>query len=338
MRIAQIATLGTPVRPTGSGSIESLVWLLSRELTELGHEVTVFAAAGSSGPFEIVEALPGTYGAGGSPDDWQLCEWINLSRAVEQSGRFDLLHSHAYLWGMPFGAISRAPMVHTIHILPDDDSRRLRLLYPEAAVTGISRYQWRAFPEMPPAAIVHHGIDPRQFTFEPEPRDYLCYLGRFTWGKGAHVALEVARRLGMRLVLAGPSNDYFTRLVEPHVDGVNVEYLGPIGGARRDALLGGARALLYPMQEPEPFGLVMIEAMMCGTPVAAIDIGAVGEIVVEGISGALAADREGLDEAVIRALDLDRTTVRAFAENQYSVQAMAAGYLDIYRRLVTPGD
>ena len=118
MRIAQVATLSTPVRREGSDSIESLVWLLSRELIDMGHEVTVFACAGSEPPGELVATLPGPYARDGSPGNWQLCEWINLCRAVEQSGRFDVLHSHAYLWGLPLEGLSRAPLVHTLHVSP----------------------------------------------------------------------------------------------------------------------------------------------------------------------------------------------------------------------------
>src|SRR5437879_5843625 len=135
MRIAQVSTVGTPVRREGSDSIESLVWLLTRELTRMGHEVTVFAAAGSETCGELVAALPGPYGTGGSPDDWQLCKWINLCRAVEQSGRFDVLHSHVYLWGLPLQVLARAPMLHTLHVCPYEEEARLRRLVPDAAVT-----------------------------------------------------------------------------------------------------------------------------------------------------------------------------------------------------------
>src|SRR5215831_15407821 len=120
MRIAQISTLNTPVRQD-SDSVESLVWLLTRELTGLGHEVTVFAAAGSNTIGELVATLPGPYASSGSPGDWRLCEWINLCRAIEQSPRFDVLHSHANLWGLPLQSLSRAPMVHTMHLCPYQD-------------------------------------------------------------------------------------------------------------------------------------------------------------------------------------------------------------------------
>src|SRR5688572_11151757 len=122
MRIALISTLATRLRPRGSGSIEPAVRLLASQLNRLGHQLTVFAAAGSEVCGAFVETLPGTYGAGGAPHDWQLCEWINLCRAVDQSARFDVLHSHVYLWGLPLERLSKAPMVHTLHVCPDEDA------------------------------------------------------------------------------------------------------------------------------------------------------------------------------------------------------------------------
>src|SRR5450759_5191146 len=125
MRIAQISTLATPVRPTHSGSVEATVWLLSRELTRMGHDVTVFGAAGSQVSGRLVPTLPGAYGVDGSPGDWHMCEWINLCKAVSESGDFDILHSHAYLWGLPLESLSQSPMLHTIHILHSEDEARL---------------------------------------------------------------------------------------------------------------------------------------------------------------------------------------------------------------------
>src|SRR5262249_995059 len=197
-----------------------MVWLLASELNRRGHRVSVFASGGSQvgGEVEVVQTLPGTYGAEGAPHDWQLCEWINLCRAVEQSARFDVLHSHAYLWGSPLAPLSRAPMVHTLHIVPDQDAVRLRALTPGTCVTAISRGQWSAFPEWQPAEVISHGVDAQQFTFRPAPEDYLCYLGRFISGKGPLAAIDAARALGLPLVFAGPRNEYFRKNLEPLVD------------------------------------------------------------------------------------------------------------------------
>jgi glycosyltransferase involved in cell wall biosynthesis len=335
MRIAQVSTVGTPVRWEGSDSIELLVWLLTRELTRLGHKVSVFAAGGSEVDGELVATLPGPYGKAGAPDDWQLCEWINLCRAVEQSARFDVLHSHAYLWGLPLQSMSRAPMVHTLHVSPYDEERRLLSLIPNAHVTAISKYQWSAFPQFTPIAVIPHGVDPAQFTFRAQPEDYLCFLGRFIPGKGPLKAIAVARGLGMRLRMAGPRNDYFREYIEPHVDGRSVEYVGYVSGQQRDQFLGGARALLYPLEAPEPFGLVQVEAMLCGTPVVGTRIGAVPEIIDEGLTGYTVADADDWEWQVTRTITLDRAGVRSRAEARFSARRMAQEYAELYQQILS---
>jgi glycosyltransferase involved in cell wall biosynthesis len=200
-------------------------------------------------------------------------------------------------------------------------------------VTAISHCQWSEFPDLTPNAVIEHGIDLCKFTFQEDAEDYVCFLGRFTPAKGAAQAIAVARELGQRLILAGPANPYFQKHIAPMVDGRTVEYAGAVGGAARDALLGGARALLYPIQSPEPFGLVLIEAMMCGTPVAAIRLGAVSEIVEDGTTGFTSMSLEELPAQVLRAFDLDRRRVRARAEARFSAERMAREYLRLYEQL-----
>src|SRR5262249_16701296 len=151
--------------------------------------------------------------------------------------------------------LARAPMVHTLHLWPTPDEAYLRSMRPNACVTAISKHQWSKYPELKPTATVYHGVDPSQFTFRADPDDYVCYLGQFLPGKGPVVAIETARALGLRLLLAGPPNEYYHSDVAPLVDGRVIEYIGPVRGSERDRLLGGARALLYPMQTEEPFGL-----------------------------------------------------------------------------------
>jgi glycosyltransferase involved in cell wall biosynthesis len=333
MRIAQVSTLSAPVRREAGGSVESLVWLLTRELIRLGHEVTVFGTADSEVAGELVATLPGPYGAAGSVDDWHVCEWINLCRAVEQSRRFDLLHSHAYLWGLPLQPFSCAPMIHTTHIVPDEDCARLWSMAPQACVTAISKQQWSGHPKLRPAAIIPHGADLSQFSLRAKPDDYVCYLGRFVSGKGPCQAIAAARALGLPLRLAGPRNGYFKEQVEPLIDGRSVEYVGPVRGPERDKLLGGARALVYPIQHPEAFGLVLVEAMLCGTPVAAMRLGAVPEIVDEGITGYSAATPEAFPTAISKCFGLDRRKVREQAEKRFSAENMARQYARVYEQL-----
>jgi glycosyltransferase involved in cell wall biosynthesis len=231
------------------------------------------------------------------------------------------------------------------------------MMWPHACVTAISHYQWSAFgrtnddvkpktedrPPNPQSAIrnpqsitlpstpvIYHAVSGEHFPFVAEPDDYLVFLGRFTPGKGTLVAIEAARVVGMRLLLAGPENTYYNEKIAPLVDGVSVEYVGSVTGGARAELLGGARALLYPIAEPEPFGLVMPEAMMCGTPVAATSLGAVPEIVDEGITGCVANALADLPRQIENAIALDRQLVHRRAEQRFSGERMAREYVDVY--------
>ncbi len=334
MRIAQVSTLASVVRQNAYGSVESLIWLMTRELARRGHQVTVFGVAGSEVDGEVVETLPGPYGEQDSLEDWHLCEWVNLCEAVRQSRRFDVLHSHAYLWGLPLEPLSEAPMVHTMHIVPEEDSARLWTRWPNGCVTAVSRHQWSAFPQLRPAAIIPHGVDSAQFTLRLSPDDYVCYLGRFEAGKGTRAAITAARAAGVRLRMAGPTSPYFREKVQPLVDGRSVEYVGPVKGAERDQLLGGAKALVYPIEYPESFGLVLVEAMLCGTPVAATRLGAVPEIVSEGVTGFTVESLTQMPEAITKCCSLDRRRVRLEAEQRFSVARMTDGYLRVFEQVI----
>jgi len=332
MRIAQVSTLAARVCQRSYGSVETLIWTMTRELSRLGHQVTIFGVAGSEADGEIVGTVPGPYGENDSPDDWHLCEWINLCEAVKQSERFDVLHSHAYLWGLPLEPFSQAPIVHTMHIIPEDDSARLWSRRPNACVTAISRSQWNAFPHLRPTAVIPHGVDASQFTLRLTPDDYVCYLGRFEPGKGPRQAIAAARAAGVRLLMAGPSSPYFREQVQPLIDGKSVEYVGLVQGVQRDQLLGGAKALVYPIQYPKAFGLVLVEAMLCGTPVAALRVGAVPEVIDEGVTGFSVESAEQLPEAIARCFTLDRRRLRQQAE-RFSVERMAAEYARLYEEV-----
>jgi glycosyltransferase involved in cell wall biosynthesis len=336
MKIAQIATVETPVSPTKAGSIEHLIWTLTEQLLALGHEVTVFGTADSQTSAPLIAVLEAGYGtAAGSIGDWIACEWMNLCAAVEMASRFDVLHSHAYLYGLPLTRLAGRPFVHTHHVAVHQDQYEIARRYPEASITAISGYQWSEYPDISLLATIHHGVDTSLFAFQPEPHDYLCFLGRLIPEKGPHLAIEVARRTGIPLLIAAEPTEFYVEQIQPLVDGQHIRYVGPVYGAAKSQLLGGARALIYPLEAPEPFGLVMIEAMLCGTPVAALDIGAVPEVIDAGVTGYHAPSLDGLVAFLPQVMQLDRQSVRRRAEQRFSARRMAADYAAAFARIVS---
>lgn len=336
MRIAEVASVATPVGPQGSGSIEGMVWTLSSGLARLGHDVTVFGVAGSTGPGKVVVTMPGSYDAAGVPEDWRVAEFVHVARALERSADFDIIHSHGYLYGMPLAPLCAAQLVHTLHVMPTPEWVALARLYPGAAITALSEYQWSGAPDVRPAAVIPHAAGKDAFSFRAQPDGYLAYLGRFTPGKGVVLAIKCARALGLPIRLAGWQNDYFDAEVAPLLDGDSVRYVGPVSGDGRDEFLGRALVLVYPITAPEPFGMVLVEAMACGTPVAAFGVGAVTEIVDEGVTGATTRPGGDLEGAVGRAVELDRAGVADRARHRFEPEGMARSYERLFERLLSP--
>jgi glycosyltransferase involved in cell wall biosynthesis len=337
LRIAQIVPLAAPVTPKSTGSIEQLAYLLTEELVRRGHAVTLFAAGNSRTSAELHAVYPRGYEEDDDLWSWEFHETLNVAAAFEQSREFDVIHSHVYHHALPFVRLVETPVVHSYHVLPDDDVARCYARYPEARVAAISHYQRGFFPGNPRVDVIPHGIDVAAFPFNPKGGDYLLFLGRMLAAKGPAEAIAIAKKVGMRLVLAGPreeeEEEHFASRVLPHVDGRYVEYVGPVDARERGRLLAGAAALVYPIQDPEPFGLVLVEAMACGTPVLAVGIGAVPEIVEDGVSGYHAAEVDRLAELVPDALALDRRRVRRAAVERFDYRRMVDDYEALYRRL-----
>jgi glycosyltransferase involved in cell wall biosynthesis len=334
MRIALVATTHAPIAASGGGSIEQIVWSLATELTLLGHQVTVFGQGGSVVDCAVVPTWHGTYGEPGVPGDARLADLISSCRAIERAGDFDVIHAHNYLTAVPLGGLVTTPIVNTLHVLPYDDEAEVLRAYPKAHVTALSRFQWHAYADVAPDVVIPHGVSTVEFALGVQPDDFLLYLGRFEPGKGADAAVQLARAADVPLVLAGPTTPYFEEYVRPHVDDDAIRYVGTVSGHERTRLLQRARALIYPIQQGEPFGLVLIEAMMCGTPVLARPVGAVPEIVDDGVTGFLSNHPEAWFAAVKRIDELDRRAIRWIAEQRFSSQRMARDYLRVYASAV----
>src|SRR5437868_15391062 len=241
---------------------------------------------------------------------------LNLAAAVERAREFDIIHYEAayYPMSLAFTRLSPTPMVQTLHHSPSTAEVKLWARYPEVPFVAISQEQARLLDGLNVVDTVLHGIDTDNFVFREQPDDYLLFLGRFTDGKGVLQAIEIAKRVGMKLILAAAEDDYYRERVAAHVDGRHIVYFGEADFDAKVKLYGGARALLYPIQAREPFGLVLAEAMACGTPVVALDRGAVREVVDEGITGLIFNDLEEMTRGLSRVFDLDRRRVHDRSE------------------------
>jgi glycosyltransferase involved in cell wall biosynthesis len=343
LRIAQVAPLWGRVPPETYGGSELIVSLLTEELIRNGHEVTLFATGDSRtrgklhaiGGCSVAEAMKR-----GEAHEYEHYANASLSEALRASSAFDLIHCHLGFARIPLGINSPIPVLHTLHIPLGPDDRWTLRRYPRVPVVAISRYQASDIPsECDRVTVVHHGIDFGAYTFSSRPGSYLVFLARMGPQKSPADAIKVAKRAGLPLVLAGkPQNAdeerYFQQQVKPHLDGQRVRYVGDADHAQKNELLKNAAALLFPIRGAEAFGLVMVEAMACGTPVLAFRTASVGEIVDEGVTGYTALDDEGLAAKVEPALALDRATIRAHAERRFSHTRMARDYMAIYHSLV----
>ncbi len=267
---------------------------------------------------------------------WELYEMLHIAAAVEEAGRFDLIHYEAgyYPISLAFTRLSPVPIVQTLHHAPTESEVALWSRYPEAPFIAVSQEQARLLTGLNVVAVVLHAVDTDRFICRETPDDYLLFLGRFTEGKGVLEAIDLAKRVGMRLLLAGAEVQYYRERVAPHVDGHQVVYVGEVDFDAKVALYGGARALIYPVQAGEPFGLVLAEAMACGTPVAALDRGAVREIVDDGITGVAFEDTDAMASGLGRVLTLDRRRVRQQAERRFGVARMVDEYVAAYRTIL----
>ena len=336
MKIAHIAPVATTVPPPKSGSVETMTSLLTEGLVERGHDVTLFATADSKTSATLSATYPHGYWHDDAMWPWELYEMLNLAAAVERAAEFDVIHYEAayYPISLAFTRLCATPIVQTLHHSPTAAERALWTRYPEAPFVAISQEQARLLDGLNVVGTVLHGVDTDRFIFRETPDDYLLFLGRFTEGKGVLQAIEIAKRVGMKLILAAAEEQYYREHVARHVDGRRIVYFGEADFDAKVQLYGGARALLYPIQAREPFGLVLAEAMACGTPVAALDRGAVREVVDQGVTGMIFDDLEQMANDLPRVFDLDRRRVRERAVERFGVARMVDEYIDVYQRIV----
>lgn len=335
MKIAMLAPISWRTPPRHYGPWELVTSLLTEALVARGVDVTLFATLDSitAGTLDGVVPAPYSEDPGIEAKVW---EYRHLAHLFERAQRFDLIHNQADFPAHAFAGLIDTPMITTIHgfsserILPMYKPYEDRVHY--VAISDADRHA-----DLRYAATIHHGIPLDDFAFDAAGSDDLLFFGRMHPHKGAAEAIAVARATGRRLTLCGIVQDqgYFDREVAPHIDGERIRYLGAVGGEERVRALGGAAALLHLISFDEPFGLSVIEAMACGTPVIAIDRGSMPELIDDGVTGFLVDDVDSAIAAVARLPEIHRAACRRAVETRFSVERMADAYLALYRAILS---
>ena len=342
MRIAQVSPLYESVPPQQYGGTERVVSYLTEELVAQGHEVTLFASGDSRTSARLVPCVPRSLRTDPDCTDQFSPHVVMLGRVVRQAAEFDLIHYHVDYMHYPSSRVMGTPHVTTLHgRLNLAELQPLYREYRDIPVVSISDAQRLPLPGANWQATVHHGLPPDRLHLEPGPGRYLAFLGRISPEKRVDRAIEIARLADMPLRIAAKvdrqDRDYFETVIKPLLRDPLVEYVGEIGEHEKQEFLGQAYALLFPIDWPEPFGLVMIESLACGTPVIAWRHGSVPEIIDDGETGFIVEGRRAAAEAVRRVGTLDRGRCRAVFESRFTAGRMAREYLAVYRRLVAAG-
>jgi len=329
-----LAPIAWRTPPRHYGPWEQFASLLTEGLVAAGHDVTLFATADSV----TTASLHATTPVGWSDDatiDAKVAECLHIASVFERAGEFDIIHNGFDFLPLTYSGLVTTPVVTTIHGFSSDRIVPVYQRY-DGATTYVSISDADRHPNLHYAATIHHGIDIDRLPIHPSPGEHLLFFGRIHPDKGTAHAIEVARRCGRRLDIAGIIQDeeYFRKEVAPFVDGNQVRYLGAVDASARAEVLGGAHALLHLIDFDEPFGYSVVEAMACGTPVVANARGSMGELIEHGITGFLVDDIDSAVAAVAAAGELDRRKIAGLAAERFTVAAMTDKYVNVYRRVI----
>lgn len=340
MRIAQVAPLAEPVPPPLYGGTERVVSVLTEGLVQRGHDVTLFASGDSRTSARLVPCAQRGLRLDPSVKDTVAPTLIELGEVYRRAGEFDVIHNHVDYCAFPFTRLTNTPTITTTHGRLDlAEVRRVYAMYPEQRLISISHDQASRLPHANWIANVYHGIEVVSFPFRGAPGDYLVFVGRIHPDKRPDRAIELARDVGMRIVIAAKVADvdeeYFRVAVKPLVDSSPlVEFVGEVDEVGKGELLGGAYACVFPVDWPEPFGLCMVESMATGTPVIAYRQGSVPEVVVDGVTGFICDTFAGMVSAVERVGEIDRAKCREHVERNFSADLMVTRYEAVYQSVV----
>jgi len=339
MKIAQLSPLWESVPPQLYGGTERIVSYITEELVRLGHEVTLFASGDSKTSAHLKSTCPRALRLNTGLVNRDAPLVLMLERGLgAASGQYDIIHSHLDFLGFPMSRRAHAPVVTTMHgrldlpeLVPIFDE------YPDMPVVSISDAQRKPLPGANWAGTIHHGLPKDLYSLHEQPGSYLAFLGRISPEKCPDQAIEIAKRVGMPLRIAAKidpaDQDYFRQKIERLLDHPLIEYVGEINDAEKNDFLGDAAALLCPYDWPEPFGLVLIEAMACGTPVLAYRRGSIPEVIDHGVTGLICDDLDGMVQAVAGLSLIERRRCREVFERRFTVERMVRDYLELYERV-----
>ena len=341
MKIAQIAPLVESVPPKLYGGTERVVSWLTEELVRQGHDVTLFASGDSMTNAQLDPVVPRALRLDGQMHNSVWYNLLMLERVAERAREFDILHFHIDYFQFPVFRDIAYRTLTTLHGRLDlPEIQPLYRVFNRAPLVSISNSQRKPMPPVNWRGTVYHGLPADQFHMVEKPKDYLAFLGRISPEKNPEGAIAIAERVGMPLKIAAKvdavDREYYETVVAPLIArSPHVEYIGEINEAQKQLFLGNARALLFPIDWPEPFGLVMIEAVACGAPVIAFNRGSVLEVIEDGASGFIVENVDGAVAALNRLNTLSRRTVRACFDLRYSSAVMAAQYVNIYKKMLS---
>ncbi|GHA34049.1 hypothetical protein GCM10007103_14520 [Salinimicrobium marinum] len=334
MKVAVLSPVAWRTPPEKYGPWEQVASTITEGLVKKGHDVTLFASGNSvsSATLKSVCELP--YESDPSADP-KVLECLHISNLMEHAADFDIIHNHFDFLPLTYSRLINTPMITTIHgfssprIVPVYKKYDTEVAY--ISISNSDRHQ-----ELTYLDTIYHGLDASLFSFRKDKEDYLLYFGRIHPEKGLHRAIGIALESGFPLKIAGliQDQDYFTNEIKEKIDGKNIQYLGNLGKEDRNILLGGAKALLHPISFEEPFGLSVVEAMMCGTPVIAYSKGSMPELIVHGVTGFLVKDIPEAVVAVQKLDDLDPENCRTHAETNFSMEKMINSYIAAYKKVI----
>lgn len=339
MKIAQIAPIVERVPPKRYGGTERVVWALTEELVKRGHEVTLFASGDSPTSAKLESVYPRGLREARIKDPYGLNYYtlLNMGVAYDRQDSFDIIHDHIIPNSMPAANLARTPVVGTMHGPFTSENRKLFQALRNPGIVTISNAQAYPAPNINHLGTVYNGLPFEGYPFGDAAEDYLLFVGRISMEKGVHHAIAVAQELDMRLIIAAKLENtdrpYYKEYVEQGLSD-RIEWIGEVDEAQRNALMSKALCMLHPVTWREPFGLTLIEAMACGCPVIAMNLGSIPEIVQNGKTGYVVEDVEGMIEAVQGIKNIDRAACREHALLNFNAEKMTDGYEEIYKKMI----